>query len=96
MIYSKELRDWSSQIQSNVHAAAAVKNKNGPQTGGSFIRELVIRERTELGSQPTPPSLTERLWNDVEKKSELLRETIPLITQEHVPRVIDVKDEDEE
>lgn len=82
MIYSKELREWASLIQSNVHAAKALKRSNDPQQqAGMTIRALMV----EVNNSPAPidnrNKIADKLWSDIDKRAGKMAQTLPHIVE---------------
>lgn len=101
MIYSKEIREWASLIQSNVSTAESIKARNAPQQGGSTIRALMVEMHTNgAQSQPVPVSptqaITEKLWGDIDRKTAQMRDTLPAIIDVESARLPDIIIEDDE
>jgi hypothetical protein len=84
MLYSKELREWASLIQSNVATAAALKVRATQNTvgGGSVIRGLMFEvSGGQTPSLPETPTnqITEKLWDDVDKKAAKMKVALPYV-----------------
>ena len=83
MVYSKELREWAALLQSNIYAAQALKERNGPHGAGSTIRALMVEVVSSAPALGTPVSptqrITEKLWDDIDKQTDMMQKTLPAI-----------------